>query len=107
MNDNNIRELKIDSTLWATSAKIINLLDFKPGKLSVKTENNDNIDIKVHQVIYENGGFYLTIDNIKGYFSFINDISVLSMIFSNDDKKNKYHQVWKEIFKIVNDENGE
>ena len=107
MNDNNIRELKIDSTLWATPAKIINLLDFKPGKLSVKTENNDNIDIKVHQAIYENGGFYLTIDNIKGYFSFINDISVLSMIFSNDDKKNKYHQVWKEIFKIVNDENGE
>ena len=107
MNDNNIRELKIDSTLWATPAKIINLLDFKPGKLSVKTENNDNIDIKVHQVIYENGGFYLTIDNIKGYFSSINDISVLSMIFSNDDKKNKYHQVWKEIFKIVNDENGE
>ena len=33
------------------------------------------------------------------------------MIFSNDDQKNKYHQVWKETFKIVrstvNDENGE
>ena len=29
------------------------------------------------------------------------------MIFSNDDQKNKYHQVWKEIFIIVNDENGE
>ena len=38
MNDNNttkpsssehIRELKFDSTLWATPAKIINLLDFK------------------------------------------------------------------------------
>ena len=33
------------------------------------------------------------------------------MIFSNDDQKNKYHRVWKEIFKIarstVNDENGE
>ena len=33
------------------------------------------------------------------------------MIFSNDDHKNKYHQVWKEIFKIVrsvvNDRNGE
>ena len=33
------------------------------------------------------------------------------MIFSNDDQKNKYHQAWKEIFKIVcstiNDENGE
>ena len=108
MNDNNnIRELKIDSTLWATPAKIINLLDFKPEKLSIKTENNDNIDIKVHQVRYENGGFYLTIDNIKGYFSFIDNINVLSMIFSNDDQKNKYHQIWKEIFKIVKDENGE
>ena len=33
------------------------------------------------------------------------------MIFSNDDQKNKYHQVWKEIFKIVrstvNNENEE
>ena len=120
MNDNStakpgssehIRELKIDSTLWATHAKIINLLDFKPEKLSIKTENNDNIDIKVHQVRYENGGFYLTIDNIKGYFSFIDNNVVLNMIFSNNDQKNKYHQVWKEIFKIVrsavNDENGE
>ena len=40
MNDN-IRELKIDSTLWATPAKIINLLDFKPEKLSIKTEINN------------------------------------------------------------------
>ena len=111
MNGNNIRELKIDNTLWATPAKIINLLDFKPEKLSIKTENNKTgSSIKVHQVRYENGGFYLTIDNIKGSFSFINNINVLSMIFSNDDQKNKY-QIWKEIFKMarsaVNDENGE
>ena len=29
------------------------------------------------------------------------------MIFSNDDQKNKYHQIWKEIFQIVNNRNGE
>ena len=79
--------------------------------MSIKTENNDNIDIKIHQVRYENGGFYLTIDNIKGYSSFSDNINVLSMIFSNDDQKIKYHQAWKEIFKIVrstvNNENGE
>ena len=47
-----------------------------------------------HQVRYENGGFYLTIDNIKGYFSFSNNNMVLlDVIFSNDDQKNKYHQV--------------
>ena len=120
MNDNNttkpgsserITELKINSKLWATPAKIINLLDFKPEKLSIKTEINTNNNMKVHQVRYENGGFYLTIDNIKGYFSFSDNIVLLDMIFSNDDQKNKYHQVWKEIFKIVpsavNDGNGE
>ena len=120
MSDNNtakpssserIRELKIDSTLWDTPAKIINLLDFKPEKLSIKTEINTNNDtaepssserIKVHLVRYENSSFYLTIDNIKGYFNISNNISMLDMIFSNNDQRNKYHQVWKEIFKIIN-----
>ena len=102
---NEVKELKFDSTLWATPAKLVNLLDFKPEKLSIKTEN-DLPGIKVHQVRYENGGFYLTIDNIKGYFS-LNKTALLNMIFSNDDQKNKYHQVWKEIFKLVDNDNGE
>ena len=109
MNDN-IRELKIDSTLWAKPAKLVNLLDFKPEKLSIKTENDKLIKTITHQIRYENGGFYLTIDNLKGYFGFIDNsatIVVLNMIFSNDDQKNKYHQVWKEIFKIVDNGNGE
>ena len=29
------------------------------------------------------------------------------MIFNNDTQKNKYHQVWKEILKIINKENRE
>ena len=32
---NKVRELKIDNTLWATPAKIINLLDFNPKKLTI------------------------------------------------------------------------
>ena len=103
---NKVRELKFDSTLWATPAKLINLLDFKPDKLSFKTENDESNTIITHQVRYENGGFYLIIDNIKDYFSF-NKTVLLNMIFSNDDQKNKYHQVWKEIFKIVDNGNGE
>ena len=107
---NKVKELKIDSILWATPAKLVNLLDFKPEKLSIKTENDKLITIITHQVTYENGGFYLTIDNIKSYFSFIDNSTTnvaLNMIFSNDDQKNKYHQVWKEIFKIVDNGNGE
>ena len=104
---NKVRELKINSALWATPAKIINLLDFKPEKLSVETKSNTSNDINVHQVRYENGGFYLTIDDIRGYFNFSNNFGILTMIFNNDNQKNRYHQIWKEILKIINKENGE
>ena len=103
-----VRELKIDSTLWATPAKIINLLDFKPEKLSIETENNKvESSIKVHQVKYENGGFYLTIDNIKGYFNLDDNNSGILDTILTDDQKTKYNQVWKKVFKNVNDRNGE
>ena len=110
-----IRELKSDSTIWATPAKIINLLDCDPKKISIDTELNsisntpdpsskDLIDI--HEVRYDDGGFYLVIDDIKGYFNLDDNTSgILDMILTND-QKNKY-QVWKEVFKNVNDGNGE
>ena len=111
-----LKELKIDSTLWATPARIINLLDFNPEKLTIDKELNSIHNtpdasskdlIEIHQVRYKNGGFYLTIDNIKGYFKLDDNIGgILDMILT-DDQKNKYHQVWKEVFKIVNDENGD
>ena len=102
-----VRELRIDSTLWATPSKIINLLDFKPEKLSIETESNTNNDMKVHNVRYENGGFYLTIDNLRGYFNFSNNLGTLTMLFDDINQQNKYHQVWKDIFKIINGGLGE
>ena len=44
------KELQVDSTLWATSSKLVNLLDFKPDKISIKRESNTKNDIKVHKV---------------------------------------------------------
>ena len=35
-----VREIRIDSTLWATPSKLVNLLDFKPEKLSFETKSN-------------------------------------------------------------------
>ena len=48
---NELRELEIDSTLWTTPSKIINLLDFKPEKLSTETKSNSNNNITVHHTI--------------------------------------------------------
>ena len=113
---NKVGELKVDSILWATPVRIINLLDFNPEKLTIDKELNSIHNtpdasskdlINIHQVRYENGGFYLTIGNKKGYFKLDDNIGgILDMILA-DDQKNKYHQVWKKVFKIVNDKNGE
>ena len=102
-----VKELKIDCTLWTTPSKMVNLLDFKPEKLSIETECKANNDMKVHQVKYGNGGFYLTVDNLKGYFNFSNNLGTLNMIFAHNDQRDKYYQVWKEIFRIINGGNGE
>ena len=83
---NEVRELEIDSTLWTTPSKIINLLDFKPEKLSIETKNNSNNNIKFHHVRYQDGGFHSTIDNIRGYFNFSNNLGTLNMIFANSTK---------------------
>ena len=104
---NKVRELRIDSTSWATPSKIINLLDFKPEKLSFETESNTNNDMKVLNVRYENSGFYLTIDNSRGYFNFSNNLGTLTMLFDDINQQNKYHQIWKDIFKIINERHGE
>ena len=79
-----IKELKIDSTLWTTPARIINLLDFDPKNLGIYTELNSISNtpdasskdiIEVYEVRYDDGGFYLVIDDIKGYFNVEYDIN--------------------------------
>ena len=60
--------------------------------------------IDIHEVRYNDGGFYLVIDDIKGYFNVDDNTSgILDMILT-DDQKNKYHQVWKEVFNTGNGE---
>ena len=56
----------------------------------------------MHEARYDNGGFYLVIDDIKGYFNIDDNVGSILSIILTDDRKTKYHQVWKEIFKNVN-----
>ena len=98
---NKVKELRIDRTLWATPARLVNLPNFKPEKLSIETESNANNDMKVHNVRYENGGFYLTIDNLRDYFNFSNNLGTLTMLF--DDLINKISMIkhGKTILKLL------
>ena len=111
-----IKELKIDITLWADPKRIINLLDFDPEKLGIYTELNSISNtpdasskdlIEVYELRYDDGGFYLVIGDIKGYFNVDDNVGSILNLILTDDQKNEYHQVWKEIFKKINDGNGE
>ena len=75
-----VKEIKIDSTLWTTPARLVNLIDFKPEKISIETKANSLNNMKFHNIKYENGGFYLTINNLRGYFNFNNNHSILTML---------------------------
>ena len=93
-----IKELKIDSTLWIDPKRIINLLDFDPKKLNIYTELNSISNtpdasskdlIEVYEVRYDNGGLYLVIDDIKGYFNVDDNVgSILNFILTHDKKIN-------------------
>ena len=102
-----VKEIKIDSTLWTTPGRLVNLIDFKPEKVSIEIKTNAVNNMKVHNIKYENGGFYLRINNLRGYFNFNNNHSILTMLFDDINKQNKYYQVWKDIFGVINGGEGE
>ena len=81
-----VKEIKIDSALWATPETLVSLIDFEPEEISIETKTNANNNMKVHNIRYENGGFYLTINNLRGYFNFNNNRSILTMLFDNINK---------------------
>ena len=102
-----VKEIKIDSTLWTTPVRVVNLIDFKPSKISIETKTNAINNMKGPNIKYENGDFYLTINNLRGYFKFNNNHSILTMLFDDINKRNKYYQVWKDIFEVINRGQGE
>ena len=51
---NKVKELRIDSTLWATPTRLVNLLDFEPEKINIETENNNNNNMKIYNIRYKN-----------------------------------------------------
>ena len=105
-----IKELKIDSTLCADPKRIINLLDFDPKKLGIYTELNSISNtpdssskdlIEVYEVRYDNGGFYLVIDNIKGYFNIDDNVGSILSIILTDDKKINIIKYGKKLLKML------
>ena len=43
---------------------------------------------------------------MDGYFDFSHNLGHLSLLFDDDDKQNKYCQIWKEILTTINGGHG-
>ena len=112
-----ITSLGIINNLSTNNTKIINMLDFDSKKLSIVEINNN----KTH-VYYDHNPFFLSIDNLKGYFEEHDDknnivgrvkdkdnivgkdkkIKYLIIIFTSEYQKLMYTKILKKINKDVN-----
>ena len=112
-----ITSIGIINNLSTNNTKIINMLDFDSKKLSIVEINNN----KTH-VYYNHNPFFLSIDNLKGYFDDHDDknnmvgrvkdkdnivgkdkkIKYLIIIFTSEYQKLMYTKIFKKINKDVN-----
>ena len=61
--------VKIKDPLFTYHARLVNVLDFNPKKLSIEKvcAINDNLE-RIYYVKYDKDPFYLIIDDLKGSF---------------------------------------
>ena len=71
--------IKIKDPLFTYHARLVNILDFNPEKLSIEKVCAINDELE-HIYYVNNNSFYLVSDNLKGYFKYSKE---------EDEKKKK------------------
>ena len=63
--------IKIKELLFTYHARLVNILDFNPKKISIEKVCAINNEIeRIYYVKYGGDPFYLVIDDLKGYFKY-------------------------------------
>ena len=101
--------IKIKNPLFTYHARLVNILDFNPEKLSIKKvcAINDELE-RIYYVKYNNNSFYLVIDNLKGYFKYSKqkDRKELEFIIEDQKQAKIYNQIWDKIKELINNVDG-
>ena len=93
--------LDIKNRLFTLFAKVVNILDFNPKRLSNQKAGSG--DMYIYYINYNKNPFYLVIDDLKGYFKENNGNKYLTMIFKSKSQKMMYTRIWEEIKKVINE----
>ena len=71
------------------------------NKLSIKYIcKYDLIDYTVR---YDGGGFWLSINDLEGYFDFNSNIGFLELIFKDENEESLYDKIWD---RVINNEDN-
>ena len=101
--------IKIKDPLFAYHARLVNILDFNPEKLSIEKvcAITDELE-RIYCVKYNNNSFYLVIDNLKGYFKYSKEKNRKELEFIIEDQKQAeiYNQIWDKIKELINSVDG-
>ena len=94
--------IKIKDPLFTYHAKLINILDFNPRKLSIEKvcAINDELE-RIYHVKYGEYAFYLVIDDLKGYFKYSKE-KELKFIIEDQRKRKNYNKIWDKIKELIN-----
>ena len=109
--------IKIKDPPFTYNARLVNILDFNPKKLSIEKvcAINDELEC-IYYVKYGGDPFYLVIADLKGYFKYSKEkekhtIELSSLghdyIIGDQRKRKIYNQIWDKIKELINNIDGD
>ena len=103
--------IKIKDPLFTYHARLVNILDFNPKKISIEKvcAINDELE-RSYYVKYDGDPFYLVIDDLKCYFKYFKEKDAtekkLKFIIEDQKKIKIYNQIWDKIKELINSIDG-
>ena len=87
--------IKIKDPIFTYHARLVNILDFNPKKISIEKvcAINDELE-RIYYVEYSGDPFYLVIDDLKGYFKYSKgkEKNTIELSSLGHEKKNYYRR---------------
>ena len=93
--------LDIKNRLFILFAKVVNIFDFNPKRLSIQKAGSG--DMCIYYINYNKNPFYLVIDDLKDYFKENDGNKYLTIIFKSKSQKMMYTGIWEEIKKVISE----
>ena len=102
--------IKIKDPLFTYHARLVNILDFNPEKLSIEKvcAINDELEC-IYYVKYNNDSFYFVIDDLKGYFKYSKEKDTAELSSLERRKELEFiieDQIWDKIKELINSVDG-